>query len=358
MRTCTLAGFLTLCAALPLQAQTWNIDAYAGRATFSDVPTATGSSNAVLGLRRSGETWLYMQAAAPLSDTGPLWGAAGLGSRTGTTTGLLTLGVDMAGHGHAYRTSDTAQTGAGGTLSVMPLIALGTHAARLELRSGLRQYGATYAGTSYSRRLHETDARLAVRPASTLDLEAEVRHARAEEDAYTFAGGSATFQAGPVDFWASAGRWLHDALPDMAWSAGARLDVGHRFDLWVGVQNDATDPLYWNESRQGWNIGVSRSFGGARPVRLLATAPTPGGITFSVPVAEARAAPSVAGDFNAWTPASMRRSGDAWIVTLPIAPGTYHYAFRHADGTWFLPSSVHGRVDDGFGGVSALLIVE
>jgi hypothetical protein len=358
MRTTTIC-LLLLALALPAQAQVWSVDVYAGGATFSDVPTAAGSANAVFGLRRSGVTRLYLDLAAPLSASDPMWGAAGFDRRVSTQAGLLTLGVDIAGHGHAFRTGDTARLGTGGTVSVMPMLGIGTHTARLELRSGLRQYGAAYAGLSYSRSLHESAARLAVQPDVAFQLEGEVRQARADEDTYAYVGAAASARLGRVDVWGSAGRWLHDYLPDAGWSVGALLDVGRRFDVWVGLQNDATDPLFWNETRRGWNLGVGRSFGATaaqQPVSV--TAPTRGGIAFAVPLAEAASAPYVAGDFNGWQPVRLERVGNTWSTTLFIRPGTYHYAFRRADGTWFLPASVPARVADGFGGVSALLIVE
>jgi hypothetical protein len=35
----------------------------------------------------------------------------------------------------------------------------------------------------------------------------------------------------------------------------------------------------------------------------------------------------------------------------------YHYAFRSADGEWFVPASMAGRRDDGMGGHVAMLVV-
>lgn len=344
-------------------AQAWSVDAYTGRATYSDVAPGVGATNAVLGIRYRGlgGGWFYTSVAAPLAESDPFWTAAGLGRRVAGQSGRLGFGVDLAGHGYAFRDTETADVGAGGTLTAMPLIAYGTPAARLELRSGLRQYGLSYAGTSYSRRLHESDARVFVRPAPILDLGAEIRYARAEEDAYPYAGGSAGLVLGRIDLWASAGRWLHDELPETAWAAGMRVDAGRGFDLWAGAQQDVTDPLHWNSPRQSWNIGVSYSFGGTDQ-RTLAGLPAAvsaaGGVTFTVPISEAAEAPAVAGDFNQWQPVVLQRDGGMWRITLPIPPGTYHYAFRAADGSWFLPSSVLAPIDDGFGGVSALLIVE
>ncbi|MGH7465774.1 MAG: glycogen-binding domain-containing protein [Longimicrobiales bacterium] len=345
------------------EAQEWSLDAYAGRATYSDVASGVGATNAVLGIRYAalGGAWVYASAAAPLAASDPFWGAAGLGRRISARVGPLTLGIDLAGHGYSFRDAESAEVGAGGTLIGMPLLALGSTRARVELRSGLRQHGMSYLGTNHSRRLHDSDLRAFVRPAPMLDLGAEVRYTRAEEDEYPYAGGSAALVIGRVDVWGSAGRWLHDALPDMAWAAGARVDLGRRFDVWASVQQDITDPLYLNSPRQSWNLGLTRTLGGPdAEARTLVSAAVPatGGVTFTVPVSEAAEAPAIAGDFNQWQPVELRRSGDVWRITLPIGRGTYHYAFRAADGSWFLPSSVLAPLDDGFGGVSALLIVE
>jgi hypothetical protein len=66
---------------------------------------------------------------------------------------------------------------------------------------------------------------------------------------------------------------------------------------------------------------------------------------------------SIAGDFNNWQPTPMQREGDNWVVRLPLAVGAYHYAFRSANGTWFVPSSTPGRRNDGMGGHVAVLLV-
>lgn len=361
----TFVFILMLAAYTPAagRAQVWSVDVYAGGATYGDVAPGVGTTNAVLGIRYTGLSggWLYAAAAAPFSAGDPFWAAAGLGRRVAAQIGLVSLGVDLAGHGYSFRDPNVGETGVGGTAVGMPVLAVGSNTARLELRSGVRHYALSYRGTSLSRTLQESDVRVSVRPAPMLDIGAEVRHARAEEDAYTYAGGTAAFVRGKVDAWASAGRWLHDALPDMSWSAGARMDVGRRFDIWASIQQESTDPLYWNGPRQTWNVGVSRRFGGtdaASRILVSAAVPAANGVTFSVPVAEAGEAPAVAGDFNEWQPVALRRSGDVWTVTLPIPPGMYHYAFQAANGTWFLPSSVTARIDDGFGGESALLIVQ
>jgi hypothetical protein len=65
----------------------------------------------------------------------------------------------------------------------------------------------------------------------------------------------------------------------------------------------------------------------------------------------------VGGDFNGWQAVPMRREGEAWVVTLRLTPGTYHYAFRNTRGAWFVPASTEGRRDDGMGGYVGVLMV-
>ena len=66
---------------------------------------------------------------------------------------------------------------------------------------------------------------------------------------------------------------------------------------------------------------------------------------------------SIAGDFNNWQPAPMQRENGEWVVRLSLAPGVYHYAFRSANGDWFVPPSAAGRRDDGMGGHVAVMVV-
>jgi hypothetical protein len=89
----------------------------------------------------------------------------------------------------------------------------------------------------------------------------------------------------------------------------------------------------------------------------VAVRPTGGQVTIRLPLEDARDAPSVAGDFNGWSAVPMQRAGDFWEARLSLAPGVYHYSFVHPDGSWFVPESIPGRGDDGFGGVNAVLVV-
>ena|ERR1051326_3398496 len=67
--------------------------------------------------------------------------------------------------------------------------------------------------------------------------------------------------------------------------------------------------------------------------------------------------PSIAGDFTKWTPVRMKRHGDEWRYSVQLSPGVYRFAFRGADGDWFVPARFPNRTDDEMGGWVAVLIV-
>ena len=69
---------------------------------------------------------------------------------------------------------------------------------------------------------------------------------------------------------------------------------------------------------------------------------------------------AVAGDFNHWQPVQLRRQGDSsqWIITLPIAEGTYSYSFMVEGRRWVADPVAPVAPDDGFGAPSSVLIVE
>lgn len=165
--------------------------------------------------------------------------------------------------------------------------------------------------------------------------------------------------AGPVDVLATV--QLQDA-PDGG-EAGAELGAVvtlGRTTLVALLSRAVTDPLYGTRSGLGLSLGAS--------VRLHAT-PRERGVAVIGRPADGRrvvtlrvrrpdaAAVEVAGSFNGWVAVPMRRSGDDWVLTLHLAPGSYTFAFRLPDGTWFVPEDAAGIVDDGFGQRNATLVV-
>jgi len=92
--------------------------------------------------------------------------------------------------------------------------------------------------------------------------------------------------------------------------------------------------------------------------------PPPGGATaaerrtllVSAPRAAARV--ELTGDFTNWDPVPLgRRSDGRWSVTLPLAPGVHQVTVRVDGGPWLVPAGF-ATIDDEFGGVAGLLVVE
>jgi hypothetical protein len=69
---------------------------------------------------------------------------------------------------------------------------------------------------------------------------------------------------------------------------------------------------------------------------------------------------AVAGDFNHWQPVQLRRDEGSghWVITLPIADGTYSYSFMVEGRRWVADPVAPAAPDDGFGAPSSVLIVE
>ena len=76
-------------------------------------------------------------------------------------------------------------------------------------------------------------------------------------------------------------------------------------------------------------------------------------VRFRMPAARSVA---IAGNWNAWTPATLRDVGDdIWEATLGLAPGVYYFNLV-VDGEWVVPGGV-ATVPDGMGGLMAVLNV-
>ena len=66
---------------------------------------------------------------------------------------------------------------------------------------------------------------------------------------------------------------------------------------------------------------------------------------------------SIAGNWNAWTPAPLRSVGeDVWEATLRLAPGVYYFNLVIDGDEWVVPGGV-ATVPDGMGGLMAVLNV-
>ncbi|HET9439259.1 MAG TPA: glycogen-binding domain-containing protein [Longimicrobiales bacterium] len=350
-------AFLALTPAV-MSAQGWTLDGYFGRGVYGTDAADVGSTNAVLGIRFDNQprTWFYATLAAPLEADNPTWSAVGIGRRF-IMSGKLSAGIDLNSHAHGYRDPAFDAFGGGLTVAAMPLLAYYASSWNAELRSGLVQYHTALAGNKWSRRAHDTDARLtAVRGPFTLS--GEGRYLRAEEDDYPYAGASVTYNASNFQVWLLGGRWFSDAIARGTWEAGAAVAVTDRISVWGSFRDQGIDPLYFNTARKSWNVGLSHRLGGGRSTGALITPEVKGNSVFiRLPERHSRKPLFIGGDFNDWSPTPMVRAGGFWTAQLTLKSGAYHYAFRTADGEWFLPKDVAGRVPDGFGGHVGLIMV-
>lgn len=353
-----LLAFSTLLGIGDAHGQTWAINAAAGRIVHEGLGDRIGTAGTSLGIRYDGPQWLYLSGGVPFDSAGVLWSAIGAGGRLGVG-GRAGLGVDLGAHLYGFRERTLQGTGQGATLEAMPLLAVSSDAVRLEVRSGIRYYASAFSGESESRRVHQSDVRLAFAE-PVFRITGESRLLRAEEGSFPFLGADAEVDLGSATLWGSAGKWLSDEIQTAVWSTGAIVRIGTMGDVFASLQQETNDPLYWQTPRRSWNVGVSRRLGGG-PVSIASNVLPPlirgELVTFRLPAAVSTEAPFLGGDFTRWEAVSMTREAEFWIVTLPVPSGVHRYAFRHSNGEWFVPESIPDRVEDGFGGYSATLIV-
>lgn len=357
-----LIAVVSMHGARAVHAQSWSVDLSAGRIVYTAVPVDPGGGHLVGTLRydRTPSSWLYGGGALPLGGGDSFWTVAGGGGRW-TPAGLrgtrVAPGIDAAAEAFVFRDRVLAQTGSGLTADLLPFIRLPTGSGYVELGAGWRGYAQSQAGLTTRRGLFESRARLAY--GTAVRFHGQTRLVHADGTIYPFVG-AAVETAGmntPVHLRVHAGRWVGDLLSETTWGAAVTVPLGQDAALWAGVQREAPDPLYWNSARRTWSVGVTRRLGRSASPLPMVTAP--GVVVIRVPASEVDTgtAPSVAGDFTNWQPVPMRREGTGWVARFTLAAGIYRYAFRAGNGDWFVPSSIPGRREDGFGGHVAVLVV-
>lgn len=360
-RACLVLIAVVMVAA-EARAQQWSAEISAGQTEFESVSSHVATTNMIAGVRYepSPDASIYGAGAAPLRSEDAPWGVFGAAGRihvVGSANARAALGVDLAGQGYIFRDSLATQTGTGGTVDVMPFTSVSAGASYFEVRAGWRGHRFVAGEVSDRRSVIESGARAAF--GRVVQAGAETRVVRAPEGTFPFAGVSLAYRARPVSVWLHGGKWLNEALDESTWSAGVAYAVNARVSLSTSVRQDAPDPLYWNPSRRTWNVGMVTRLGKTPlPQRPMPTA-KPGRVELQLPVSEAPPVRElwVAGTFNEWRPTQMRREGNYWVLQMSLPPGIYQYAFRTADGRWFVPASVAGRRSDGFGGHVAVLVV-
>ena len=342
-------------------AQSWSLDISAGRINYPLAPdVATAHVVGTLRYEPTPWVWLHGGGGLPMRAGDPFWTSAGGGGRWTSSSpapGRAALGLDYAGEGFLFRDRLVNQTGSGAAADVLPFVRLGIPRGYLDVRGGWRGYAFSQLETIDRRGVVETGARLSYGGASRIEAESRLVHA--DGTTYPFVGAALVTAVGrlPLQARLHAGRWLRDLASSAAWSLGLTAPIGAVGTLWVGVRQDAPDPLYWNAARRSWSVGITRSLG-RLPGTGLTRAVKAGTVTIRLDVRDAPGeALSIAGDFSSWRPMPMRREGGEWVVHLPLPSGVYHYAFQSRTGRWFVPASVPGRRDDGFGGHVAILVV-
>lgn len=356
----TAFGFLP---ASGLHGQGWTADLQAGETSYETAPLESRSTSAILGIRHQLDRRFFQAAlAAPLSSEHLFWGVISVGDRRAFRNGAAEVGLDAAGLFHFHRNPGVEGMGGGGRAELLPVLSLSAGALIAELRSGVSLYRGELGGERWSRDLHLSDLNMLLPLGPRARVGGELRHLRTREEAYTFLGSSASSALGRAGIWGSVGTWISgipDDAPSLGWSGGGSWAVARGTDLWFTVRREPFNPFFLGSARTSWGIGVSHRLGRARtPPPAIGAEYRSGGTTvLRLPTGEASRPPSVAGDFSQWEALPMHRFGTHWRIELNLAPGVYQFAFRHADGTWFVPPSTPNRREDGMGGWVAVLVV-
>lgn len=374
-------------AAAPLQGQQWLLDARGGRYRFERSPVGSSSAGGSLGLRYLGAgRSVGLFAGMPVSDGAAPWGTVAAALRS-TRGGSVRVGLHVSGQVSLQADPGDGSTGdagdrgpldglplggglpgGGGEPSLSgwgasgeatPLLAVEHGPVLVETRAGGAHYHSDFRDQAFDRSVGLAHLRVSLTPHPAVALALDGRSYWAEEGTYPYVGASAVVVGGALGARATLGTWLDDAIETVPWSLGLSLEVLDRLSLEASVRRDALDPLFLTPARTSWSVGASvRLSELPRPAAPVPAAYEDGEATIVLPAGDAGETPRVAGDFNDWTAEPMVREGDRWIFRVRVEPGVYYYAFVSPDGEWFVPESVAGRKADGFGGHTAVLVVE
>lgn len=369
--------FATVCSlvASPAAAQ-WHADVQAGRLQYDAAPEAVTTSIAGGVSYSTPVSALAASVGVPFSRAEPMW-AALQGFRRVTSSGAIAFGVDLGADAFGYHLSvpDTSVlpvlfgeetpsiTGWGAAAEVMPLVTWSGARVGLEARAGVVSFISDGNHVDYLQRTSfVADATARAAAWRALSLRAEGRWVSAPEGGFPFAGIALAWD-GTFAVWGALGRWLDDAAQAPSWRAGAAVPLGDRVALVLNAEHEEIDPVYATPARTTWGAGLRVLLGApAAGVREpVPDAYADGIATIRLDVDEAGSGtPSIAGDFNEWTPAPMTLdpATGAWQFRTPLQPGVYHFAFVDEAGNWFVPEGTPGRRSDGMGGHVAVLVVE
>lgn len=363
-----------LLAAVPAAAQEWRLTGQVGRVAYPGAPGGGSTTSVVVGLTRTRiRDWLGLSAGLPV-DGGPYWGSVS-GWRRLQTRGPAGFVLDLSAHGFAQGdpqesdgppplvplqpigTTTTVVAGYGAGAEAMAGGFASSRRLAAEARAGASGQASEVAGIRSDRLLPAGSLGLAA-VLAPFTVRAETRGWLDGDTSHAVARGSVEWSRGPVRLSASVGHWFEGGVDETEWAIGASAALGRRVELIAGARGHAFDPLYRTTTdRSAWG-GLSIRVGQAAMAPPAPARYEDGRATIRLPARDARGPVSIAGDFNGWVPAPMRREGGEWVLDVPLAPGVYHYAFVGPDGTWFVPESVRGRRPDGMGGWVAVLVVQ
>lgn len=360
-----------------LCAQEWQATAHTGRIRSTLDPAAASASVAV-GLRYDDPfAGLRLSAGVPTRSADAFWGTAGAWKRLSTRFGGVRAGVDVTGT--AFLTMDRSSQSApipgpldppalpdakrdGHALAgqVLPLLGYERQQWQVHARAGVSRYAARLGTHQTNRLVRLADAQVTLSPVSSLAVMPAVRRYEANgEEPSTWIGASAVAASPRASLWGSMGQWSTGAGNGLPWSAGGQLRLHPLVAIDVNARHETFDPLFLQPAQTSWSVGLFVALSRRAPIAApIPSAYVNGRATITLPLSASRTPPSIAGDFNKWTPAPMRRRDRHWTYTVTLAPGVYHYAFVSASGEWFVPTSVPGRKDDGMGGHVAVLVVK
>jgi hypothetical protein len=355
----------------PAEAQ-WRLDAQAGRLQYEAAPDAITTSVALRLSRPTINSTFGAALGVPFSSSEPAWGALYGYQRLAVGAGRG-FGIDLSANGFAYRIAardstdlillpddDEPETGWGLSGEAMPLVFWSDGAFQAEARAGVVGFTSDASNAdAFGRNAFAADAFLAGTPTPGLSARLNGRFVRVGEGSFPYAGVTLAWTRG-VSVWGSVGQWFVDTVDALSWDAGLSVPVGERFALSLNGRFDPIDPVYGTPSRTTWGAGVALWLGEtARAIAEPVPASYSDGIaTIVLGADDADDTPSIAGDFNQWTPTPMERSENGWVHRVALQPGVYNYAFVDGAGNWFVPEDTPGRHSDGMGGWVAVLVVE
>jgi hypothetical protein len=135
------------------------------------------------------------------------------------------------------------------------------------------------------------------------------------------------------------------------------MPLSRRIAFVSSARHETFDPTFLISPRTSWGVGLSFQMGRTTPDSVNRDDQERNLVVLRVPLRESGSAPSVAGDFTKWKPVPMTRYDHEWRLPLSLDRGVYYFAFRGADGKWFVPASVPHRVSDGMGGTVGVLVI-